>query len=72
MWPSERAGAAHHGTTNRSKDAQLIFRTVVPTLIILWLAVGTVLLKNREGGCVTVSASGLIILASFCTILFMS
>jgi hypothetical protein len=53
-------------------EALRIFRVGVPGLTVVWLAVGTVLVRKRQGGCITVPASGLLLLVSFCLILYMS
>jgi hypothetical protein len=55
-----------------TREALRVFRVGVPSLTLVWLAVGTVLVNKREGGCITVLASGLLMLVAFCLILYMS
>lgn len=55
-----------------TEDALLIFRTIVPALLLAWLTIGTALIRRREGGCITAPASGLLLLVSFCLILYLS
>jgi len=55
-----------------TRGALRVFRIGVPGLTLGWLAVGTVLVRKREGGYATVPASGLLLPVAFCLILYMS
>ena len=55
-----------------TREALKMFRIGVPSLVLVWLAVGAALVRKRQGSCVTAPASGLLLLVSFCFILYMS